>query len=732
MKRITTIGLLLILSFQALTAQAPHTIKGHIVDQYGQAVISASIQDLETKKGTVTNSDGHFTFQVNKEQVTISVSALGYITKELHIQTTPSDTIKITLHHTSITINQVVCTGTIKPTPIDSSIYKVKLISSEQIEQSGAINLAELLTTEANIRMSTDLILGAQIEMGGLSGQNVKIMIDGIPIIGRLDGNVDLSQINLDNIAQVEVVEGPMSVVYGNNALAGTINLISKKNKYHKLQSEIKAYTESVSRYSGNGNISVKHANHTISANGGYEYFGGVDFDPTTRSIDWKPKTLYRTNLAYNLKKNNWNHHIKAGYYSDKLKYQNDLQDIYKAFDTHYFTQRFDISAGTSATFNNKNNLNIIASYNYYDRAEQEIYTDMRTLQTIKQEKESSQSATQKLLRAIYAHTLTPKLYIQTGLDFNIETMSGPRITNQKQDISDYASFINLHYSPVKSFKIQPGLRYAYNTDYTAPLVYSLNIKYKLIKNISWRASLAKGYRAPSIKELYYEFVDSNHQIYGNHKLNAESSHNINTTIEYNINNNNHCLNITASAYYNNIKQMITLIQQENSTTYTYDNIDKYKTQASNIDLTYKYNYTLQTHVGYGITGRYNSYTTNRDNKYNTTHDWFAGLKFTDPLINLKWSLHYKHNGKLPFFYTDEQDNTIKEGFQDTYHTLNASISRTFTRKCNITAGAKNLFNVTSVNQSATSTSATHSTSSQTPISYGRSYFLSLSYKLYK
>ena len=64
----------------------------------------------------------------------------------------------------------------------------------------------------------------------GLSGENVKILIDGVPVVGRLNGNVDLSQINLTNIERVEIVEGPLSVNYGTNALAGTINLITKKN----------------------------------------------------------------------------------------------------------------------------------------------------------------------------------------------------------------------------------------------------------------------------------------------------------------------------------------------------------------------------------------------------------------------------------------------------------------------------------------------------------------------
>ena len=60
-----------------------------------------------------------------------------------------------------------------------------------------------------------------------MSGENVKIMIDGVPVIGRQNGNLDLSQLNLLGIEHVEIIEGPLSVNYGNNALVGTINLIA-------------------------------------------------------------------------------------------------------------------------------------------------------------------------------------------------------------------------------------------------------------------------------------------------------------------------------------------------------------------------------------------------------------------------------------------------------------------------------------------------------------------------
>ena len=54
----------------------------------------------------------------------------------------------------------------------------------------------DVLEQEINIRLSQDNILGSSLSIQGLDGQNIKIMIDGVPVIGRLDGNIDISQIN--------------------------------------------------------------------------------------------------------------------------------------------------------------------------------------------------------------------------------------------------------------------------------------------------------------------------------------------------------------------------------------------------------------------------------------------------------------------------------------------------------------------------------------------------------
>ncbi len=713
-------------------------IKGKIITDDKKAVSFATIYHKESKQGTIADADGNFTFEdkfVNGKG-TLVISAIGY--KEqvftIDIKSKNSGVHTFIIKECPFNLDQVTVYGINKPTPVDSSIYKVKLISKEKIRQSGAANLSELLISEANIRMSTDLVLGSRIEMMGMNGQNVKVMIDGVPVIGRLNGNIDLSQVKLENIAQVEVIEGPMSVIYGNNALAGTINLITKQNKYHALEAQLSTYVESVGRYNGDLQVSKKMGNHSLAIDGGYEHFSGVDFDKQTRSMDWKPKDLHRAKLTYAYSKKDWRLYTKAGYYKDKLFFKGNILEEYKIFDAYYYTDRYDLSGGITGSWSEKNHLNVVTAYNYYKRSSQDYFKDLRTLEKTWDDKITSQVASQIMFRGIFTHTFVPnKLVLQSGIDINIEEMEGPRIKDNEQSLGDYAGFINIKYKPFSSFEFQPGMRLAHNTKYDAPLVYSFNTKWDISENFIWRASFAKGFRAPSIKELFYEFVNSNHEIYGNKDLKAESSYNYNTTFEYNTKKKNHAWKISGSLYYNDIKNMITLIQKEGSTGYQYNNIVEFESIGGDLEIVYTYKTLFQLRGGYGLTGRLNSYTKeNGSERFNLTHDFFAGLKIKETGSGANLNIDYKYNGKIPFFYTDT-DSKIKEGSQDPFHIMNISLSKRFLKhRLNATLGVKNLFNEKTIKQNRNIGGSAHSSSSGVPVSYGRSFFLNLSYKIIK
>ncbi len=127
-------------------------------------------------------------------------------------------------------LQEVVVTGQYQPQSLRKSVYQVRTISADRIVRQGATNLTGVLNNELGIRFSNDRTLGTtDIELMGMSGRNVKILLDGVPLVDRGDTRESLNQVDVHSIERIEIVEGPMSVSYGSDALAGVINIITKK-----------------------------------------------------------------------------------------------------------------------------------------------------------------------------------------------------------------------------------------------------------------------------------------------------------------------------------------------------------------------------------------------------------------------------------------------------------------------------------------------------------------------
>ena len=87
-------------------------------------------------------------------------------------------------------LGQVTVTAEYAPSPSKSSVYDVDVIDRALIDKKAAVNLRDVLISETTTLIQQDNVLGAGMNQQGLGGENVKILIDGIPVTGRLNGQV--------------------------------------------------------------------------------------------------------------------------------------------------------------------------------------------------------------------------------------------------------------------------------------------------------------------------------------------------------------------------------------------------------------------------------------------------------------------------------------------------------------------------------------------------------------
>src|SRR5262245_32065041 len=98
-------------------------------------------------------------------------------------------------------LGDVVVTGQYKPQSVKNSVYQVRVINNERIRLSGATNVQQVLNNQLGFRFSNDNTLGTtDVELMGMSGRNVKILLDGVPMIDRGDTRESLNQIDVNTI----------------------------------------------------------------------------------------------------------------------------------------------------------------------------------------------------------------------------------------------------------------------------------------------------------------------------------------------------------------------------------------------------------------------------------------------------------------------------------------------------------------------------------------------------
>ena len=634
------------------------------------------------------------------------------------------------------TIKEVVITGQLESTSVDNSVHKIRIIDGKTINSGLYHNLADIIQKQLNINLFEDNVLGSSIALQGISGQNVKILIDNVPVIGRLNGNIDLSQINLNNIERIEIVEGPLSTIYGTDALAGTINLISKQGT--KDTKQFSSLYESVGRYNFDVFISNNNLNY-MSYNFGRKYFNGwsmnqpFSFLPTSQLADmnrvkkWKPKEQTFNKLSYRLKYNDLKIYNYFENFYEKVSNLGKPREPYfeTAFDEYYHTKRTNF--GSDIKFQNLNDrVNILLAYNKYKREKETYYTDLTTLNKTLVDDINAQDTSEFSLiigKITISNSNNDIIKYQAGIDLQKSTAKGKRITNNYQEQDNYAFFSFAEYTPHTSISIRPSFRVIYNSSYKAPLIPSLNLLYN-VKDYDFRFSYAKGFRAPDFKELYLNFVDINHNIVGNPLLKAETSENIQFNISFNNQISKTKIKTDINLFHNFINDKIDLaLSDSNSDQYSYFNIDKFKTKGISTILDVYYN-KINAKIGVSYTGRNNEFN---NNNYQFSLDYNLNLSF-NILNKTRFNIFYKHTGEMVSYFLE--NNSIDEITSDSYNLMDISINqKIFSDIILFSFGAKNLFNITDISRSLIGT-AHSNTNNLMSVGYGRSFFTELKINL--
>ncbi|MBK9420747.1 MAG: TonB-dependent receptor [Flavobacteriales bacterium] len=709
------------------------------------------VLNAPTKGVVVAGPEGKLTLPLDQSDVqggvALRIDFIGYVPLLDTVYSMAPRSFRLK-HAQLFDLDAVVVTGQYRPTTADKAVQRMHVIGAQQIQRMAAQNLGDVLGQELNMRLTQDNVLGTSLSMRGMGGQNVKILVDGVPVIGRQDGNLDLAQIDLTGIDRVEVLEGPLSVNYGTNALAGTINLITRKNTGNSSSFKAIGYVEPMGRL----NLSVAAGQHfgksDVLVSAGRNFFGGwapgqsglfsfkEHLADSTRYQPWKPREQYfgRLNYRYALT-DRWTLNYKGEAMQDRIIDRGMPLAPYeeRAFDSEFLTQRFDNALFATGKLNKGRHIDALIAHDRYQRTRSLSVRDLTTLEMQPVPGEADDSRfTLTNIRGTYANANdSAKLGYELGTDLNLETAAGERIADSTaQQIGDYAAFASAQWRPVQRLIIRPGLRYAYNTQYNAPIVPSIDARLQLDTAFTLRASYAEGFRAPSLKELYLYFVDVNHDIHGNPDLTAETSNNYSLSLNYRKAMEKGVLRGEIAGFHDRVHNLITLAE-EGPTLYSYINVGEYRTLGGSFSLGWEAgHWSLNT--GTAITGRYDTlgvrtggtvYEYTPEVNLNATRNW----------RKQGWSItaFAKYQGEQQnYIYLD--DGSLSRGRIASYVMADASVSKTLCKeRLTVSVGCKNIGDITDLNATLGNGGA-HSGpgAGSVPLATGRTFFLRMALDL--
>ena len=225
------LAMLFLTGFTGTTA-AQGELTGTVYSQ-GQPVPFANIGVRGTTLGTATNLEGQFHFdELSPGTYTLAASAVGFVTAEKKIEVTSGAPLTVTfeLEEAIIPVGDVVVTGTLVETYSKDSPVKVDVVSPHYLEKIPTANIMEVLENVNGLYQQIDCaVCGTNtIRINGMEGPYTAVLIDGMPIMSSLATVYGLNGISPALIQQIEIIKGPMSTLYGSEAMGGVINIITK------------------------------------------------------------------------------------------------------------------------------------------------------------------------------------------------------------------------------------------------------------------------------------------------------------------------------------------------------------------------------------------------------------------------------------------------------------------------------------------------------------------------
>jgi vitamin B12 transporter len=490
----------------------------------------------------------------------------------------------------SKTMDEVVITANKFPQKESGTGKVVSIITKEQIEKSGGKDLSQLLNEQTGI-----IINGATSNQGtykslymlGATSAYTLILLDGVPLNDPtgVGGTFDIRLLSLDNIERIEILKGSQSTLYGSNAVAGVINIISKKPTSVKPLLDGLLTYGSYNSFKGSANVSQKTKVFEYDVNYTYNNTDGISEANDTTGNAGFDKDGFKQQAIQAIVGINVTDKFKLSPYYRFTEFKGDYDaDAFIDAPNHYTASLVNTGL-TGHYFHKTGAVHFNYGYDFTKRDYLSQYGEFNTKGKFHQ------------AEAYTDQHFNDNVRLVAGLNYQSYRIAAPDTTNSI--ISPYASLI---LKSNKGLSAEIGGRFNHHNQYGNNFTYSFNPSYLPGDHLKLFVNITSGFRAPSIFELFGTFG-------ANPNLKPEKSATQEAGLQAMLLNKK--LEFTVTGFNRNIKDVI--IYESNG----YENRDKQHDYGAELEAGYSINQQLSVKINYAyVDGKITQKIAAKDTSY--------------------------------------------------------------------------------------------------------------------
>jgi len=544
-----------------------YSLRGRVVDWEQNYVEKAVVMIPEIGKSVETDASGKFEMtQIPGGRYHVEVYAEGYLEYSSDPFVLGEDNLNYNIVLIKKLTEEIVVTATRTQKLFSETPVKIEVISREDISTKAPANLADTLYQTTGVRVENDCqnCNFTQVRINGMEGKYTQILIDSSPVVSAMTGVYGLEQIPSEMLDRIEIVKGGGSALYGGNAVAGVINILTREPKENR--TVLKLHQESISgkpftNLGFRSGLVSKDLNTKAYLFGSYQDREPIDLNDDSFS---ELGTISNTSFGLNLYNyfSGINSNLKLSLFRIfEERRGGDLFDRppHEA-NTAEWIKTDQIGVSTDWNHYLTQGLHYNLSFSYVDANRDTYYGSHKDPNA-------------------YGTTKNPLIFLNCQINYQAGSHVFSLGAQYKRDeIQDKATgynrlieevyhesglFIQDDFKIGKTFSILTGLRVNRHSALTRMIFTPrLSILVNFTKELSFRTSFSTGFRAPQVfdEDLHITQVGGEGMIVTNSPdLKEEQSYSLNTGFDYGKQIGRSLIQFSIGAFYNNLKNTFIL-----------------------------------------------------------------------------------------------------------------------------------------------------------------------------